>query len=564
MPGSGSLLSQTIPSPWGGYDTETADAHIAANKCRLLKNLLPGRPGKVVLRGPVRRSASTDSAAAGGSTVWSGGWVFGDKLLHADMHTNPVGYMVTDWAPATPTLSSKVNPTGLNVGLYPFHTRAGNYVYGFTAGAAGAPGQPSPNRRTAGGASVDPAARMLYWTGGNTSGDFVLLSATAHPVGSSDIRTYLNRLFVLGGAVPGTASPVFTTRLYYSSDLGDGTTVLPDNVSSWQTGGTVNQIQLEGTSNDYGVALAILSGRLIILRRQSTYMMTGSDPTTFAIRKIAGVGCIDPGSVLEWDDGIYFLSDTGLQFFDGSTMHPISSPISGELAAASWQGTSVSELSIIRVSSEHFMMTATGTIRKSWLYHVPSQSWSEITAATSVFAGGAPTRVARVVNYPLAYDGAYLFDTSFITLPEAADASTQAGRDLSPRTSTDVLIPGEMLTRTFRLGSPEDKSQLQRFFIDYALKTGPGVTSGAIEWDITLEDGRGNVITTVNGFPGDYAGGELVRVAPHRHREVEESVRVEADEIALRWILNAGAPAWPAYAEVQDSALQYTVTRWRS
>jgi hypothetical protein len=564
MAGSSSLLSQTVPSPWGGYDTETADAHIAANKCRLLKNLLPGRPGKVVLRGPIRRSASTDSASIGGSTIFSGGWVFGDKLLHADMHTNPVGYMVTDWAPSTPTLSAKVNPTGLNVGLYPFHTRAGNYVYGFTAGAAGAAGQPSPNRRTAGGASVDPAARLMYWTGGNTSGDFVLLGASAHPVGSSDIRTFLNRLFVLGGSVPGSVSPVFATRLYYSSDLGDGTTVLPDNVTSWQTGGTVNQVQLEGTSNDYGVALAVLSGRLIILRRQSTYMMTGSDPTTFSIRKIAGVGCIDPGSVLEWDDGIYFLSDTGLQFFDGTSMHPISSPISGELAAASWQGTTVSELSIVRVSSEHFMMAATGTIRKAWLYHVPTQSWSEITGSTNVFAGGAPTRVNRVVNYPLAYDGAYLFDTSFVTLPEAADASTQAGRDFSPRAGSDVAIPAEVLTRTFRLGSPEDKSQLQRFFIDYTLKAGPGVTSGLIEWDITLEDGRGNIITTVNGFPGDYAGGELVRVAPHRHREVEESVRVEADEIALRWKLNVASPSWPAYAEVQDSALQYQVTRWRS
>lgn len=563
MPSS-ALRTQTIPAPWGGYDTETSDATIAANKCRLLKNLLPGRPGKAPLRGPVRRNANTDSAVPGGSTTWSGGWVFGDKLLHADMNTNPVGYMVTDWEPSTPTLSTKVNPASLNIGLYPFHTRGGNYVYGYTAGAAGASGQPSPDRRTAGGSATDSTARLLYWTGGNTAGDFVLLGAANHPVGAVDIKTYLNRLFVLGGSLPGTTTPVYTTRLYWTGDLGDGTTVITDAVTTWQTGGVTNQIQLEGTANDYGVALAMLSGRLLILRRQSLYMMTGSSPENFNIRKIASVGCIDPGSVLEWDDGVYFLSDTGYQFFDGATVRPVSTAINGEILANSWQGAATDELSAVRVSGEHLLLAATGSTRKCWILHVPTGSWGEITAHTGVFAGGAPRRVLRVVNYPLAYDGAYLHDLSFVTLPEAADAATQAGHDRDPRAGTERLVPGEMLTRSFKLGAPEDKSQMHRFFIDDLLKAPPGVTSGTIEWDITVEDGRGNVIATGSGFPGDYAGGETTRVQPKRHREVEEAIRAEADEIALRWTLNAAAPAWPVYAEVQDSALQYEPTRWRS
>jgi hypothetical protein len=558
------LSTQTIPSPWGGYDTETADAHIAAHKARLLRNLLPGRPGKVVLRGPIRRSSNTNPAVTGGSTTFSGGWVFGDKVLIADMGINPVRYTVVDWDPTTPTISAGANPTGANVGLYPFHTRAGSYVYGFTAGAAGASGQPPPDRRTSGGAATDPGAQLMYWTGGNTSSDFVLLGAANHPRGAVDIENYLNRLFVLGGSVPGTVSPVFSNRLFWSNDLGDGTTVIADAVGTWQTGGVTNQIQLEGTSNDYGVALAVLNGRLLILRRQSTYMMTGTSPENFNIRRIASVGCIDPGSVLEWDDGIYFLSDTGLQFFDGGTIKPVSTPISGELAAASWQGTDTSELSMTRISSEHFLMAATGTTRRCWLYHVPSSSWAEVTAHTGVMAGGAPQRVLRVVNYPLAYDGAYLHDVSYFTLPEAADAVTQAGRDLDPRAGTDRLIPAEMLTRSFKLAKPELKSQLIRFFIDYVLKAPPGVTSGTIEWDVSVEDGRGAVIASGSGFPGDYAGGEIVRVLPKRHREVEENNRPEVDEIALRWILNASAPSWPVYAEIQDSAVQYQPAQWAS
>jgi hypothetical protein len=126
------------------------------------------------------------------------------------------------------------------------------------------------------------------------------------------------------------------------------------------------------------------------------------------------------------------------------------------------------------------------------------------------------------------------------------------------------VIPAELLTRTFKLSAPEDRSQLARLFIDYALKAPPGVTSGTLEWDITIEDGRGNVIKTGLSFQGDYAGGELVRVPPKRIRAVAENVKSEADEVAIRWTINAASPAWPAYAEIQDSALQYMTTRWRA
>lgn len=560
------LKTQTIPSPWGGYDTETTDGQLAANKCRLLKNMLPGRPGKAVLRGPIRRPRDTDSGAAGASTTFSGGWVFGDTLLHADMDTNPVGYMVTDWVPNTPTLSTKVNPASLNVGLYPFHARGGDFVYGYTAGTPGASGQPAPNRRTSGGSSSATDARLLRWNGGSNAADFVLYTATTGPVGAVDIRTFLNRIFILGGSVPGTTTPVYTTRLYWSADLGTGTSPLTDAASSFQSSGVVNQIVLEGTSNDYGVGMAILNGRLVILRRQSTYMMTGTSPENFIVRKIAGVGCVDPGSILEWDNGVYFISDTGLVFFDGSSIDPISPPISGELAANSWQGSTASEVSIARVSSEHFMLAATGTTRKCWLYHVPSRSWSEVTADTNVIAGAAPRKVMRVTNFPLVFDGTYLYDSSFVTLPEAADAITQAGRDANPRVGGDKVIPGELLTRTFRLSAPEDASQLSRALLDYALKAPPGQTAGTLEWGVSIEDGRGNVLVTASDLgplQGDYAGGELVRVPPKRRREVRENLKIEADEIAIRWTLNAASPSWPAYCEVQDSALQYETTHQR-
>jgi hypothetical protein len=479
------------------------------------------------------------------------------------MDTNPVGYMVTDWNPTSPTLSTKVNPASLNVGLYPFHARGGDYVYGYTAGTPGASGQPSPNRRTSGGSSSAADARLLRWDGGNIAGSFSLYTATTGPVGAVDIRTFLNRIFILGGSVPGTTTPVYTTRLFWSIDLGNGSTALPDSTTSFQSSGVTNQIILEGTSNDYGVGMAVLNGRLIILRRQSLYMMTGTSPENFVVRRIAGVGCVDPGSILEWDNGVYFISDTGLVFFDGSGIEPISPPISGELAANSWQGATASEVSVARVSSEHFMMAATGTTRKCWLYHVPSRSWSEVTAHTNVIAGAAPRRVMRVTNYPLVFDGTYLYDASFVTLPEASDVP---GRDADPRAGGDKVVPGEMLTRTFRLSAPEKGSALHVGYLDYALKAPPGVITGTLEWDVSIEDGRGNVLMSTPTLPalaGDYAGGESVRVPPKRRREVRESLILESDEIAIRWTLNAGSPSWPAYCEIQDSALRYATTHDR-
>src|SRR5260221_8782730 len=105
---------------------------------------------------------------------------------------------------------------------------------------------------------------------------------------------------------------------------------------------------------------------------------------------------------------------------------------------------------------------------------------------------------------------------------------------------------------------------LARAFIDYVLKAPPGVTSGLLEWDIQIEDGRGAIVKGGLTFQGDYAGGESVRVPPKRVRATREALRDEADEIAFRWTINAASPSWPAYAEIQDSAIQYEPTRWRS
>jgi hypothetical protein len=411
----------------------------------------------------------------------------------------------------------------------------------------------------------------MYWDGGSAAGSFVLYGASHHPYGAVDIKTFLNRLWVLGGTTPGTTTPQFLDRLYYSIDLGDGTSVLPDAVSSWQTGGTNNTVQLEGTPNDYAVALATLNGRLVILRRQSTYMLTGTSPTNFQIRKIAGVGCLDPGSVLEWDDGIFFLSDNGLVFFDGAEVHTFSAPINDEIFQAINQGSVSVELSIARLGAEHFIMCATGApslfpqlTAKCWVCHVPSQSWMELTADTNVLnndSSGVPRRVMRVTNYPIVYDGAYLYDATYVPTPELSDPAV-AGHDRSARGTFNYVIPGLVRSRVIRMGAPNHKSNVMRLWTEYRLKSQPGQSFEPI-MGFTAD----SVAGPLNGSPGPYGLqgvqglSDTKRVQPAR---ITKSLRFMGTvaEFSLIWAIDSttmAAGIWPVYCEIYDSSVMFAL-----
>jgi hypothetical protein len=570
---NGQLLEQTLPAPWAGEDSTSSDNQMPVNKARRVLNYLPGSNGRVKLRGPITRPTALDSSSPGAAVVWSGGWAYDDKILLADMNAATVWYSVTDWSPTVPTLSTKVSPLAgaLNIGLYPFHARAGDFVYGYTAGSvSGAPSSTlSPNRRTANGSAVDTDTNMVYWTGGSTAADFFRYGNTS-PRGSRDVKFFLNRLWVLGGSVPGTVSPVYPTRLYYSIDLGTGTTALPDAATSWQTGGVTNQIALEGSSNDYGVATAILNGRLVILRRNSIYMMTGSSPTNFQIRRIAGVGCLDPGSVMEWDDGIFFLSDMGYVFFDGATTRVVSGPINNDFWWSIWQGAKVYELSATRISSEHIMLTTTAdgigsffVTPVTWIYHVPTGSWSRFRPALGTATNNWAFRVMRTANYPLMFEGNYLFDTSFVAVPEVSAAVTQAGADSQPPAYGGVAqyIDGEIWYRVSRLGTPESHGRLQGVWMEFALKSQPGNSTGTNTMVLSVYDPSNDVdlSTSLQGPSAftEYSGADTLRARGHKQRQYVPST-IEKDEIQVR-LRNAGGAgtSHPAFAEIYDTTIIY-------
>lgn len=168
------LRVQTIRAPSRGMDTDAAPDSVDRDRAPLVKNLLPGHTGKLVMRGPVRKVLKLPLAA--GTVQPVGVVVHGASVL------------VSAWDGASDRVFRVVNthpPTIEDMGTFsghaplPAYARVGDDTY-YLAKAGGT------IRRWA-GASVAPT------------------NLVDSPSGATDVATYAERLFVLGGTVAGTS-----------------------------------------------------------------------------------------------------------------------------------------------------------------------------------------------------------------------------------------------------------------------------------------------------------------------------------------------------------------------
>lgn len=91
-------------------------------------------------------------------------------------------------------------------------------------------------------------------------------------------------------------------RLYFSN-LGDPTTYPSANFIDVP----------DPFDGDPIMGLAILYGNLIVFKRFSLYILQGSPPNNLILSKLnSSVGCVDPASVGQIDNLVYFVSDKGL------------------------------------------------------------------------------------------------------------------------------------------------------------------------------------------------------------------------------------------------------------
>lgn len=90
---------------------------------------------------------------------------------------------------------------------------------------------------------------------------------------------------------------------FYFSDLGDPTTYPQENF-----------VDVPDPFNGEPITgAAILYGNLIVLKRNSFYVLQGAPPGNLILSKLnSSVGCVEPASVVQVDNLVYFVSDKGL------------------------------------------------------------------------------------------------------------------------------------------------------------------------------------------------------------------------------------------------------------
>lgn len=500
-----------------GLDIAASPEYIDQRRGQVLDNMLPGRDGKVTMRGEL--SFPTPAP------IYPD-----DGLRHGAFAFTPTAGPLDDFLirGATNTKVRRVGSPDVAVADATFLpgrscARHGANVYGIN---------PYPGDITNG--------CLLKWDGG-TSAVKQLGSA---PRGALAVCSHLRAMFVLGGSVPGTTTPFLGNALYWTDP--NTTTIDLTTMATWQddVSGLVNQVTLDGDPSDPGVALASVANRLYILRERSLWVMTGSSPSSFTFRQISRNGCLDPAAVQVIDDVLYFMSPEGLMRYDGAALENLSRRIWPAMAneASGFQAG----WSLARLGSEYLMLAGPqGAPYFAALLYLPSGAWSKLTVSTAADPDtfGHVALVGGGNKGSFAWIGQKFWVAHRVAVPEA---NFHFGMD-------DSLypFPAAYRTRVARLGTPANMAQLNRVFVDYRFDGNDAQTP----WEVHLYDGEGTMIQNLGTVPLASSSGNV------RHRTVFECFR-EVSEISVELVWSSGT-APDHNAEIYDVWIEYQPARQR-
>lgn len=125
------------------------------------------------------------------------------------------------------------------------------------------------------------------------------------------IENHLNRIWALDG----------NTLSFSALD----TSVTEENFNDWDTSNNAGTIIIPSGKGDEGTGLYSFAGTLYIFQRHAIWGLYGNSPANFELRNISNeTGMIDKRTLVEYDRVLLFLSDSGLQMFDGSNLKNIS------------------------------------------------------------------------------------------------------------------------------------------------------------------------------------------------------------------------------------------------
>lgn len=103
------------------------------------------------------------------------------------------------------------------------------------------------------------------------------------------------------------------------------TSVTEEQFNDWDTSNNAGAIIIPSGDGDSGTGLYSLNNSLYVFQRRAIWRLYGNSPANFELRNVTNeIGMLDRRTLVEWNDILIFLSDQGVQFFDGSNLRNVS------------------------------------------------------------------------------------------------------------------------------------------------------------------------------------------------------------------------------------------------
>lgn len=456
------LRSVRLQAPSLGVDQLTApDAHHRL-KAPLHKNLVLGRNGLVVPRGPLTtKTATLNAAVASTPAIWAHKDGSGEYALLAPGF-GALTLKAVDLPAMTTTDVTVANTDLIPGGRFASH---GTSVFGYS----------------------QAGTSLLEWF--RPAGTHTVTQMTACPQNGKDVCSHLARFWVLDG---GTG--IFTSNGPHVHYTDPGFGVGFNASAAWQDDitGAVRLINL-GTQAGFATALARVGRSLAFLCENGIHLLIGDTETSWVLRTVVhGIGTTHKHSVIEYNDGVFFMSKEGYMYYDGAQVRNVSDPVVDLLTLSR-----TCSIRAVKLDTEHLLLTAVtpqgvgGTSTSTfgtWILHIPTETWTQFTTAASVLhsQNSLPTFVGRSSNYPFFWDDRRLWLADKVATPELV-AQTSRGFDVGA-VQTEY-IPAQFTSRLLRLAGPTLRAQLSRLMVDYAYTVPGGPANAALAgWRITAGD----------------------------------------------------------------------------
>jgi hypothetical protein len=236
-----------------------------------------------------------------------------------------------------------------------------------------------------------PRSLLAVWQ--ESTGDFVTSVDGSSPYGAQAVCSYAKRLWVGGGAIPGTTAATFDSTdeiiqpntLWYTSVNGNPhATGTAADLNVWKEDVSTNPVSSfvvgEESPGDAILQLLATDRYMLILKRNSIWVLTGSGLDTFTLRRVADHGISDPRAACVDGNSVYFITSRGLSVYDGAEVTVLSDRI-GFLGGVVGL-TGLTESTLFKVSPNYLLLsTASTTVDAvAYLYHTPTGRWSRFTS----------------------------------------------------------------------------------------------------------------------------------------------------------------------------------------